>query len=115
MKRKFLFVLITSAFCFQFCSQTEKSVPNEFIQPDSMVALLIDIHLAEAASNATRINDVQKFSAADLYPVIFRTHHTDSAAFRKSFDYYLQHPKKLDKIYEQVLNELSKRESDSQK
>lgn len=97
----------------QSCSHTVDPVPKELISPDSMVAILVDVHLAEAASNVTRINDVQRFSAYDLYPVIFKTHKTDSIIFRESFDYYLQHPKKLDKIYEQVINELSRRESEN--
>jgi len=79
-----------------------------------MVSILVDVHIAEAASNVSRINDVQRFSASDLYPVIFKTHKTDSSAFRNSFDYYLRNPKKLDKIYEKVLNELSRRESEQE-
>ena len=97
---------------FQGCSRREESVPKEIISPDSMVAILVDVHLAEAAANMNRINDVQRFSAPELYPVIYKSHHTDSITFRKSFDYYLDHPKKLDKIYEQVISELSRRESE---
>lgn len=109
---KKIFVPLFALILFQSCTRTEGPVPKEIISPDSMVSILVDVHLAEAASNVSRINDVQRFSASDLYPVIFKTHHTDSVAFRKSFDYYLEHPKKLDKIYEQVINELSKRESE---
>jgi len=97
---------------FQCCIRSEESAPKELIPPDSMVNILVDVHIAEAAANVARINDVEKFSASDLYPDIFKTHLTDSISFRKSFDYYLHHPKKLDKIYEQVLNELSRRESE---
>ena len=110
---RYFFIALISVLIFESCARMEESVPKEIISPDSMAALLIDIHIAEAAANVTRINDVQKFSAYDLYPMIFKTHHTDSTAFRKSFDYYLQHPRKLDKIYEQVLNELSRRESET--
>src|SRR5436190_24113954 len=103
---KNIIAVVAWMLCFQFCTQREGAVPKELISPDSMVNILVDVHLAEAATNVTRLNDVQKFSASDLYPLIYKSHHIDSSAFRKSFEYYLQHPKKLDKIYEQVLNEL---------
>ena len=114
MRRNFLIIVVAASFCFQFCSHPENPAPKELISPDSMVSLLVDIHVAEAAANVTRLNDVMRFSASDLYPGIFKTHHTDSIAFRKSVEYYLANPKKFDKIYEQVLNELSRRESETQ-
>ncbi|HLG34325.1 MAG TPA: DUF4296 domain-containing protein [Bacteroidia bacterium] len=102
-----------SVLIFQSCSHTEKNIPKEIISPDSMVAIMVDVHLAEAAANVNRINDSQRFSAGELYPLIFKTHHIDSATFRKSFDYYLNHPDKFNRIYEQVIAELSKRESET--
>ena len=104
--------LIVSVLLIESCSQKEASVPKEILSPDSMVSILVDVHLAEASSNLTRINDPVKIMAYDLYPLIFKTHHTDSATFRQSFDWYLDHPKRLDKVYEQVINELSRRESE---
>ena len=103
----------SSVLLLQSCSRKEESVHREIISPDSMVVIMVDVHLAEAAANMNRINDVQRFSAGELYPLIFKTHHTDSATFRKSFDYYLEHPEKFDRIYEQVIVELSKRESET--
>ena len=112
MIRYFFTTLISVLILFQSCARIDGPVPKEFIAPDSMASILVDVHLAEAAANTASVNDLQRFSASDLYPVIFKTHHTDSIAFRKSFEYYQNHPKKLDKIYEQVINELSKRESE---
>src|ERR1051325_6999036 len=97
------------------CSKPKEKVPDHLISPDSMVSILVDIHLVEAAANITRLNDVQPFKAPQLYPAIFKSHQTDSATFHTSFDYYLQNPKKLEAIYEKVLNELSRRESESGK
>ena len=105
-------VAFISVLLSQSCSHKEESVPKEIISPDLMVAILVDVHLAEASVNVNRINEPLRFSAGALYPLIYKAHHTDSIAFRKSFDYYLENPKKFDKIYEQVINELSKRESE---
>ena len=97
------------------CSKPEEKVPGNILSPDSMASILVDIHLVEAAANVTRLNDVQSFRAHELYPAIFKSHHTDSTAFHSSFNYYLKHPKKLEAIYDKVLGELSKRESESGK
>lgn len=109
---KNIIVAFSSVLLLQSCSRKEESVPKEIISPDSMVAIMVDVHLAEAAGNVNRINDTHRFSAGELYPLIFKTHHIDSATFRKSFDYYLEHPKQFNKIYEKVLNELSRMESE---
>ena len=112
MTLRYFFTVVVSVLLFQSCARREEVVPKEIISPDSMVAILVDVHLAEATASMNRINDIQRFSAPELYPVIYKSHHTDSITFRKSFDYYLDHPKKLDKIYEQVISELSRRESE---
>src|SRR5689334_6483100 len=113
--RKILFsVTILALFIFS-CSSPKESAPDNLLPPDSMVTILVDVHLAEAAANVTRISDVQSFKAQELYPAIFKSHQTDSAAFHSSFNYYLKHPEKLEAIYDKVLNELSRRESETGK
>ena len=104
--------LITVLFIVS-CNSPKEKAPGNLLPPDSMVSILVDIHLAEAASNVTRLSDVQSFKAPELYPAIFKSHQTDSAAFHSSFNYYLKHPKELEAIYDKVLNELSRRESES--
>ena len=110
-----VFLPAVVVFVFCSCSKPQETVPAHLLTPDSMVYILVDIHLVEAAANVTRFNDVQSFKAQELYPAVFKSHQTDSAAFHSSFNYYLKHPKKLEAIYEKVLDELSKRESESGK
>lgn len=114
MNRIIFSTAVTACFIFS-CGTPKDPVPDNLLSPDSMVSILVDIHLVEAASSVTRLNDVQSFKAQELYPAIYKSHHIDSAAFRRSFDYYLKHPEKLEAIYEKVLNELSRRESESGK
>lgn len=114
MRKTFILSVVIAAAVWS-CRKPEEKVPGNLLSPDSMVSILVDIHLAEAAANVTRINDVQSFKARELYPAIFKTHQTDSATFHSSFNYYLQRPKKLEAIYEKVLSELSRRESETGK
>lgn len=112
---KYVLILVVAISFFTSCSRQKEAAPGKILSPDSMVSILVDIHLAEAAANVTRINDVQSFKAPELYPAIYKSHFTDSATFRSSFDYYLKRPEKFEAIYEKVLDELSKRESESGK
>ncbi len=97
------------------CRAPKEKTPDNLLPPDSMVSILVDVHLAEAAANVTRLSDVQSFKAPQLYPAIFKSHQTDSTTFHNSFNYYLKHPEKLEAIYNKVLNELSRRESETGK
>lgn len=114
MKRLILLPVI-AVFFICSCDRPRESAPDKLLSPDSMVSILVDIHMAEAAANVKRINDVQSFKAWELYPAIYKLHQTDSATFHYSFSYYLMHPEKFEAIYDKVLNELSKRESESGK
>ena len=101
-----------------FCScnrQPSEVIPENLLSPDSMVSILVDIHLAEAATGIRRVNDLQSFTAHELYPSIYKLHHTDSATFHSSFNYYMKHPEKLVTIYDKVLSNLSERESKTRK
>ena len=112
---KHIISVFASIVFFVLACNPKESAPGNLLPPDSMVSILVDIHLAEAAAGVTRINDVQSFKAQELYPVIYKSHKTDSATFHTSFNYYLKNPKQLEAIYDKVLNELSRRESETGK
>jgi hypothetical protein len=102
-------------FLFSCSRQPSEVVPDHLLSPDSMVSILVDIHLAEAAAGIRNINDVQSFKAQQFYPAIYKIHRTDSTTFHNSFDYYMKRPEKLVAIYDKVLSELSERESKTRK
>jgi hypothetical protein len=113
--RKILVLITILGLLIFSCGTPKEKTPDNLLPPDSMVSILVDVHLAEAAANVTRLSDVQSFKAQSLYPAIFKSHQTDSTTFHSSFNYYLKHPEKLEAIYDKVLNELSRRESESGK
>ena len=112
---KYISLVTALTFLIFSCNNPKESVPGNLLVPDSMVSILVDIHLAEAVAGVTRIDDVQSFKAHELYPAIYKSHKTDSATFHNSFNYYMKHPEKLEAIYDKVLNELSRRESETGK
>jgi len=95
------------------CNSSEKV--SEGILPDStMKSILIDISIVDASYNVSA-NSTQapKFKAELFYEQVMKNHHTTRAEFNRSMAYYSQNTKKLQKIYEDALIELTKRQIES--
>lgn len=78
-----------------------------------MIALLTDVQIAEAAltQQATIGKNASDFTAS-YYKFVFEKHKITSAKYKHSMDWYSQHPELLDKVYEEVINQLSKKQSE---
>ncbi len=77
-----------------------------------MVEILVDVHIAEASLSTQYLNpdSVAKISVS-YYDYIYKIHNTTAKDFKKSYNFYMLYPLTLDKIYEQVLNEISKKQA----
>lgn len=94
-----LFFSVT-LFC---CGCKSNSVPNEFIQPNAMAGLLVQIHLIDGVLyNNVQTQDTLYKYGMGKYLEAFRKFNTDSARFRKSLAYYANDPDKLSAVYDQV-------------
>jgi hypothetical protein len=103
--RKFLAL---GLLCFLIISCKSKGVPKEFIQPDKMEKILIDIHLADSyISTMTNADSAKKVSAA-YYKGIYKKFSVDSVAYTRSMDYYYKHPDMLTDIYDNIKKDLGK-------
>jgi hypothetical protein len=94
--------------CFFLISCKSKGVPKEFIQPDKMTKILIDIHIADSyISTMTKPDSAKKVSAA-YYKGIYKKFNVDSVSYTRSMDYYYKHPDMLTGIYDDVKKDLEK-------
>ena len=78
-----------------------------------MIAVLTDVQIAEAAITQQTING--KFGAdytASYYKFVFQKNKITAGQYKRSLDWYAQHPEILDKVYEEVINRLSKKQSE---
>ncbi len=109
---------LTFGFFFISCSskKTTEKVPGEFIQPDNMVVLLADIHIAEAQTFVSGNPDsAAKAKLASHYKFVFDKHHTNAASFKQSFEYYRANTALFNDVYNKVIDELSKRQAEIEK
>lgn len=94
------------------CSKKKVVVPDNVLKSEKMIAILTDIEIAEAAStqHVTR-GDSSNYDAAYL-KFVFEKNNVKSNDFVYSMDWYAAHPEFLKKIYEEVVNDLSKKQSE---
>ncbi|MDD5506702.1 MAG: DUF4296 domain-containing protein [Bacteroidales bacterium] len=87
-------------------------VPANLIPADTMITILVDVHLIESSLKMihTKKLDNERYTDS-YYHTLFEKHHITRQQFLQSLEYYEQDAKMLEKIYEDVIIELSKMES----
>jgi hypothetical protein len=98
------------------CSSTKDEIPADILPREKLIEVLVDVQLAEAKIQTENLmlKDSTKTIAYGYYKYIFNKHKIDSVVFKKSIIYYSQHLNELDKIYDEVITGISKRQAESQ-
>lgn len=101
--------------CFFTCSSCDKAPvekPEDLISEDKMIVLLTDIHLAEATFTNRHYQDslISKSSSANFYYSVLGKHQVADSVFERSYVFYLSRPRKFEKMYRQVMNNLNEME-----
>jgi hypothetical protein len=110
MKKQFLF--LACCFFLASCLSDEVKIPEGVIPRDQMVAVLADVQIAESVmSYKDSRGDITISKAPDYYQFIFSKYHITEKQFRKSFTFYSGQIEMMDKIYEDVIIEISKRQA----
>ncbi len=106
-------LLCATLLLFISCASKSKKTPATILKSDKMVAVLIDIHLADAAVNLSNYgqsnlpNDKEK-----LYSQVYLKHQLDKKIVEESFAYYSQNPEEFEKIFDDVITGLSKKQAE---
>lgn len=86
-------------------------MPEGLLSKEQMVKVLIEVHLNEAKLNQLR---VPRDSTAKVYEIMEREllkhQGIEDSVYRKSFQYYLDHPMLMEEVYTVVVDSLSLRE-----
>ncbi len=85
--------------------------PKGIIPPEKMALILSDIYLAEHKAANIGLNlDSSKVVLRHYELKIFDDHNTNDSIYKESFKYYLDHPGKLEAVYDIVIDTVSLRE-----
>ncbi|GAB3935255.1 DUF4296 domain-containing protein [Mucilaginibacter myungsuensis] len=91
------------------CTEGEK-VPADLIDEERMTVLLANVHVIDGDLVTTPQQGDSLFRyGMGYYVEMFRKHNTDTAKFRKSFEWYIKHPIQLNKMYDNVIKILEKK------
>ena len=107
------FISIGTLLClFISCGHDDKTVviPYDVLTKEKMAHVIADIHIAEAQMNLQTLPDSSSNKKLG-FQKIFEKYHITKQQYEKSLSFYIDHPKMLNEIYEQVLNELSRIQS----
>ncbi len=102
--------IFTYILLFVLCGVACKKASNLRIEEEKLVQVLADVHIAEGAAQ----NLVQPIKDSILtlyYQQIFDIHKLEEADFKADMIYLSNHSEVSQAIYEQVLNEITKREA----
>jgi hypothetical protein len=107
-----ILILLFSIQCQSDGRNDNNPVPVNLIPADSMIRILVDVHLIESSLKIvqTKKPDNERYTDS-YYLTLFQKHHITRQQFIQSLEYYERDATQLEKIYEKVIIELSKLES----
>lgn len=89
-------------------------VPEKLFTKEQMITILTDVHLAEGALNFHRVNRMEyKDYKSAYYSKILEEHQITAVQLKENIDYYNSDPKLMEEIYEVVLSNLVRLETES--
>jgi len=114
--KKILFLLPFFLLLFSCYHENKEKVkePEPLLSPSKMADILTDIQLAEAIVARERID--KKHTKNDfkdsLYRVVFEHYGITEKQLLENIDYYNSKPKRMEKIYDKVLSNLSRMQTE---
>lgn len=106
--KKLLILFSFTAFLFASCK--DDSTPKGIIKQEKMVGILTDMHIVDSYFNQFSSADTILMQAKSRYNYIFKKYETDSTKFSKSLVYYSKDPKGLNKMYDEVIAQITAEE-----
>ncbi len=105
------FLLATIIIFFAGCSADEPEIPDGIVARDSMVTLLAEVHIAEATLIKSGSKGLDITIKSAYLQDVLNNAGVDTARFLQSFDFYSTQPEMFAEMYEEVVVEISKRQS----
>ena len=95
------------------CACSTDTSPDDLIEKDKMVKVMIEIHLLESKVNNVRINPIDSTQAVYNHyeNLLFKDLEITQEQYERSFNYYVDNPNEFEKIYNAVVDSLMEREN----
>lgn len=107
---KYFFLIIVLLLCFA-CNS--KLADKPAIDKEEFIQILTDIHLAEASMmNGNPFEKGRGLSMIMEYDKIFDKNKVSREDFIQTFNYYKQHPKEMDELYNDISERMTVKEAE---
>jgi len=92
------------------CAEPKENIRQDILSENEFVVVLKDIHLAEANFELQKNKgmDKAKNKLSNSYTSICQKYNISEEKFKESLNFYAQNPEILEKIYTDVLEQLTK-------
>ena len=92
------------------CAEEKENIPQDILSEKEFVVVLKDVHLAEANFELQKNKGLEnaKNELSNLYTSIYKKHNVSEEKFKETLNFYAQNPEKLERIYTNILEKLTK-------
>ncbi len=117
MKIRFIVLFIAVVLFQNSCVSDKQQIkPDNLISHETLIPMLVDIHIADAMLLKGHIKMKADTSRKiSMYNSIFMKYKVTRKQFDESIAYYTGNPLEMEIIYDKVLEEFSKKESEVEK
>jgi len=93
---------------FIFGCSNKNPVPKDLIPEDSLIRIIVDMHLADAILIEPSVQQKQMvINKSKFYNAVLKKHDISKDEFQKNLNYYSDNLEKFDSIYDKVIEELT--------
>ena len=105
--------LLILAYLLFACSNSTTKIPANILSKTEFENILKEIHLAEATFELNKTANIKnaKNELANAYFDLYKKHQISESDFKEAFNYYSENYEKLDQVYTNLLNQLTKERS----
>lgn len=97
---------------FAGCSKPKTEIPPGILTQKEMIPVMVDIHIARSAKALYNDGDTALFNMNEYLPYILSIHHIEKQVYDSSISFYTLHPEIMEQMYDEVINELSKKQGE---
>jgi hypothetical protein len=103
----FLIVFISS------CKDKKVVIPDNIFPEEKMIQVMSDVQLVETLYTREKLEGRENINKiTELYALVLEKHEISREQFKESYSFYVAHPKLMEKVYEGVLAEISKKQAE---
>jgi len=105
-------LILFTLLCFIGCKDNTVVIPANVLTQQELVPILADIQIAQASQIIFEYSDTIRYSLKQYQMEILKKKNISEEKFQESMEFYSEHPELLKEIYDEVVNELSRREGE---